>query len=100
MADVKTKDTHSAEFEDYRRKMHPEEEAGRPVVPAPRKAVAIGFGIFMIIVYVGVGVLFLINFFNWDSSWTWARYVVGIVLIIYGIFRAYRQFSGSDYYSK
>lgn len=90
----------SAEFEEYRRKMHQEEQGGRPVVPAPKRPVAVAFGIFMIIVYVGVGVLLLCNFFGWDSSFAWVRIVVGILLIIYGVFRGYRQFSGSDYYNK
>lgn len=56
------------------------------------------FGIIMIIIYVGMGVLLLINFFNWDTSsgMNIARIVVGIVLIIYGIWRAYRQYAGID----
>lgn len=54
------------------------------------------FGIIMIIVYVGMGVLLLINFFNWDGDWAWTRYVVGVVLVIYGIWRAYRQVKGID----
>ncbi len=54
------------------------------------------FGIIMIIIYVGMGVLLLINFFNWGGDWAWTRYVVGIVLIIYGLWRAYRQIKGID----
>lgn len=55
------------------------------------------FGIFMIIVYVGVGVLFLVGFFApIYGSWTWLRWVAGIILIIYGVWRAYRQFTGID----
>lgn len=52
------------------------------------------FGIIMIIVYVGMGILLLINFFGWDSSWAWTRFVVGPVLIVYGLFRAYREYTG------
>lgn len=52
------------------------------------------FGIIMIIVYVGMGVLLLINFFGWGGDWAWTRYVVGVVLIIYGLWRAYRQAIG------
>ncbi len=87
------------EFEAYREKMHPVQEEGRSVVPTPKKAVAIAFGIFMIFVYVGVGILLLINFFNWGEDWTGMRYIIGIVLIIYGFFRGYRHFTGTDYYS-
>lgn len=54
------------------------------------------FGIVMILIYVGMGVLLLINFFNWESDWAWTRYVVGVVLIIYGFWRAYRQYKGID----
>lgn len=88
------------DFEEYRRKMHTEEEPGRSVVPTPSKAVGVAFGIFMIVIYVGVGILLLINFFNWDSSFTWVRWLIGVVLIIYGVFRAYRQFAGIGYYGK
>lgn len=83
----------TGDFEEYRRKMHPEQEEGRSVVPTSQRAVAIGFGIFMVIVYVGVGILFLINFFKWDDSFTVMRYILGIVLIIYGIYRCYREFA-------
>jgi hypothetical protein len=54
------------------------------------------FGIIMVIVYVGMGVLLLINFFNWGGDWAWTRYVVGGVLVIYGFWRAYRQVKGID----
>lgn len=88
------------DFETYREKMHPQQEEGRSVVPTPKKAVAIAFGIFMIFVYVGVGVLLIYNYFNWSADWNVPRYVVGILLIIYGVFRGIRQFKGTDYYSK
>lgn len=91
----------ASNFDEYRSKMHGEEQSeGRSVVPAPKRPLAIAFGIFMIIVYVAVGVLLIINFFNWEPSFAWVRWVLGVLLIIYGIFRGYRQFSGSDYYSK
>ena len=54
------------------------------------------FGIIMIIVYVGMGVLLLINYFGWEGGWAWTRYVVGVMLVIYGIWRAYRQVKGID----
>lgn len=54
------------------------------------------FGIIMIIVYVGMGVLLLINYFGWDGDWAWTRYVVGVMLVIYGVWRAYRQVKGID----
>ena len=54
------------------------------------------FGIIMIIVYVGMGVLLLINYFQWGGDWAWTRYIVGVMLIIYGLWRAYRQVKGID----
>lgn len=54
------------------------------------------FGIIMIIVYVGMGVLLLINFFDWGSGWNWLRWGGGILFILYGIWRAIRQFMGID----
>ena len=60
----------------------------------PNRVMGTIFGIIMIIVYVGVGILLLINFFNWNADWAWTRYVVGVMLIIYGLFRAYRAAKG------
>jgi len=55
------------------------------------------FGIFMIIIYVGMGVLLLCNFFDWmDGGWSWLRWTGGTLFIVYGIWRAYRQFKGID----
>lgn len=61
----------------------------------PNRVMGTIFAVIMIIVYVGVGVLLLINYFGWGGDWAWTRYVVGIMLIIYGIFRAYRAFNGN-----
>lgn len=61
-------------------------------VPSTRTLLGLCFGIFMVIIYVGMGVLLIINFFDWSADWAWTRWVVGIVLIIYGIFRGWRQY--------
>lgn len=55
------------------------------------------FGIIMILVYIGMGVLMFINFFQFSESWTWVRWTLGILFIVYGFWRAYRQFKGTDY---
>ncbi len=62
----------------------------------PNTVMRVVFGIIMIIVYVGMGVLLLINYFNWGGDWAWTRYVVGVALILYGIYRAWRQYKGVD----
>lgn len=54
------------------------------------------FGLIMVVIYIGMGIALLCNAFNWDNDWAWTRYVVGVVLIIYGGWRAYRQFTGID----
>ena len=55
------------------------------------------FGIIMILVYIGMGVLMFINFFQFSESWTWVRWTLGILFVVYGFWRAYRQFKGTDY---
>lgn len=71
------------------------DDENRSPFPSILRAV---FGIFMIIIYVGVGVLLLLNFFQWtdEGAWRILRWVGGILLIIYGFWRAYRQFKGVD----
>lgn len=55
------------------------------------------FGIIMIIIYVGMGVLLLCNYFKWmDNGWEWLRWTGGILFIVYGLWRGYRQFKGID----
>ncbi len=54
------------------------------------------FAAIMVIVYIGMGVLLLINYFGWAGDWAWTRYVVGVMLIIYGGWRAYRHIAGID----
>ena len=62
-------------------------------LPSTNSILGITFGIFMVFVYVGMGILLFINFFNWGADWAWTRWVVGAVLIIYGIFRGYRTYT-------
>ncbi len=99
MAEDFKHENESEEFRRYREQMHPEqydEDGERRRHPAPLR---IAFGIFMVLVYVGMGILCLINFFGApadSAAWTIARYVVGIVLIIYGIWRGYRMYAGID----
>lgn len=71
-----------------------ERDGNRPQVPSAMRMV---FGLIMIVVYVGMGILLLINFFDWQGDLLkWLRIVGGIILIAYGIWRAYRQFKGID----
>lgn len=55
------------------------------------------FGIIMIVIYIGVGILFFTGFFQpLYGSWEWVRWVAGGIFTVYGIWRAYRQFTGID----
>lgn len=61
----------------------------RPDTP---KGARLAFGILMILVYIGVGLLFIFNVFNIIDSTV--NYIVGGLLILYGIFRGYRLYRG------
>lgn len=55
------------------------------------------FGIIMIVIYFGVGILFFVGYFNiLFPTWTWVRWVGGALFVAYGAWRAYRQFAGID----
>lgn len=92
---MKRLEDENEEFRKYREQVHGTEEK-RPVTGGPNKAMRAVFALIMIVVYIGVGVLLLINFFQWSESIAWIRWIIGIVLIIYGGFRAYRYFAGVD----
>lgn len=49
------------------RRRQREEESGDAM--KPNHIMRTIFGIIMVIVYVGMGVLLLINFFNWGGDW-------------------------------
>lgn len=52
------------------------------------------FGIFMVLVYVVVGLLFILDIFNIDNTAISAT--VGGILIVYGIWRGYRLYRGTN----
>ena len=53
------------------------------------------FGIFMILVYLAVGLLFIFDVFNIDNVAVSAS--VGGVLCAYGVWRGYRLWKGMNY---
>lgn len=65
--------------------------------PIPAK-MRIIFAVIMIAIYVGAGLTLLFNWFNiiYDPNWNLLRWIGGPLLVLYGIFRAYRQFKGID----
>lgn len=69
-------------------------DSGKATVPSTMRVI---FGIAMIIIYIGMGVLLFINFFQWGPGiLQWLRWIGGCVFVIYGLWRAFRQFRGID----
>ena len=64
------------------------------------RVLRIVFGIFMIVVYLGMAYLLAINYFNYDdtSLWKTLRWAMAAILAVYGLYRCYRQVTGIDYY--
>lgn len=60
----------------------------RPQAP---KGARIAFGILMICVYIGMGILFCFNIFTNVSVF---NYIVGGLLCLYGVYRGYRLYKG------
>lgn len=63
-----------------------------------RNTVGTVFGIVMILIYIGMGVLCFINFFGFSGGWEWLRWVAGVAFVLYGFWRAYRQVKFVRYY--
>lgn len=70
------------------------DEKRKSVIP---KGMLLVMAIFMILLYIGMGVLFFCNFFGWASygqPWPVLNYVAGVILVLYGIYRGYRLYKG------
>lgn len=59
--------------------------------PTP-KGVRLWFGIFMVLIYLGVGLMFILDIFNIDNAGI--SITVGSILCVYGVWRAYRLYKG------
>lgn len=93
---MKRNEEENEEFRKYREQMHGTQDADDKSGFTPNKAMRGVFALIMVIVYIGMGILLLINFFGWTESIAWLRWIIGVVLIVYGIFRAWRQWAGID----
>ena len=58
------------------------------------KTMRLIFGIFMILVYLAVGLLFILDVFNIDNDAI--SITVGAILMAYGVWRGYRLYVGSN----
>lgn len=57
---------------------------------ATPKGFRLAFGIFMVLFYIAVGIAFILNFFKLNSDGISTS--LGIVLIVYGIWRGVRLY--------
>ncbi len=70
----------------------PQKDANKKNV-STKKILGLAFGIFMVFIYVGMGILILKNFFwTQENPMDWMRWVIGPILIVYGFFRGWRQY--------
>lgn len=70
------------------------EEKRKSVIP---RGALIAMAVFMVLVYIGMGVLFFMDLFGWTQMaqpWPVLNYVCGVILVIYGIYRGYRLYKG------
>lgn len=58
------------------------------------KGMRLAFGIFMVLVYLAVGILFIVNTFNIDNQTI--SIIVGALLCVYGVWRGYRLYKGMN----
>ncbi len=58
------------------------------------------FGLFMVVVYLGMAYMMIVNLFGWDETLQWniIRWGMAVIFGAYGIYRLYRQLKGTDYY--
>lgn len=61
--------------------------------PQQPKGARLVFGIFMILFYIGVGILFFMNVFSDNVA---VNTTIGVLLCLYGVFRAYRLNKGMN----
>lgn len=97
------------DLEKYRPRLSQVKEA--PAQIQVSKIIRYTIGLIMMAFYIGVGVILLGGFdlgivaieqylYNIDSNGLeWVRWIIGAILVLYGIWRGYRQFKGLDYYS-
>lgn len=86
--------------QDYNK--HQAQKAHRASVNNTNMWIRLAGGIFMVLFYVAMGILlftpvFDVLFQGMNEGIAWIRYVVAVVLIIYGFWRGYRLYKGIEY---
>ena len=55
------------------------------------------FGVFMLLIYFGMGGLTYCGYFDiLFGQWHWMKWCLGSLFTIYGVWRAFRYFSGKN----
>lgn len=62
--------------------------------PTAPKGARVAFGILMVCVYIGVGLMFIFSIFSSIIDNTTLSYVIGGLLCLYGVWRGYRLYRG------
>jgi hypothetical protein len=65
---------------------------GRPISPGGLNKVMKYFGLIMVFIYLGTGIMLLVPGIQISFLYGNSRLVLGIALVIYGLFRAWRSF--------
>lgn len=60
------------------------------------KGLRLWFAIFMVLIYLGMGVFIAMDKVDVFGTNTTVKYIVGCVLVVYGIYRGYRLMKGSN----
>jgi hypothetical protein len=64
----------------------------RPASPGGLNKVLKYFGLIMVVIYLAVGIMLLLPRFQISFLYGNSRLVLGIALVVYGLFRAWRSF--------
>lgn len=60
------------------------------------KGIRLWFAIFMVLIYLGMGVLIAMDKVDVFGTNSTVKYIAGCVLVVYGIYRGYRLMKGSN----
>ena len=68
--------------------------------PDFNQVVKMFFGIFMVLVYLAMGVMMALNVFDWANTpaWNAIRWGFAILFAAYGVYRGYRELTGRHTY--
>lgn len=64
------------------------------VIQGPSSTFALVTGIIMTVIYLGMAFLLLFTTLFIGKVPEWVRYMMGVVFVVYGIFRGYRVYKG------